>query len=318
MRVLITGGAGFIGSHLAERLIALDCDVVCLDNFNNFYDPEIKNRNIEKALASRKHTVLTGDILDCDFLDRVFEEAFDAVVHLAAYAGVRQSIALPELYTNVNVQGTLNVLEHCRRYKVPRFIFASSSVVYPGHSDVALTEDEVMLRPLSPYAATKVAGEALCHTYHHLFGISMHVLRLFTVYGPRQRPEMAIHVFAKKMLKNQPVKVFGDGRSSRDYTFIDDVTDGIARSVERCEGFKVINLGTSRPTHLDDLITILGKRLGVEPQLEFLSSQPGDMKDGLADITLARELLDYEPTVQLEEGIGAFCTWLETSNNNRG
>lgn len=313
MKILLTGGAGFIGSHLAERLLAAGHEVVCLDNFNDFYDPAIKQRNIERALSSPGYTLVTGDILDRDLLDRVFDKhgGIDCVAHLAAYAGVRPSIERPEIYQRVNIEGTVNLLERARIYGVPRFVFASSSSVYGGRTEVPFRETDDVMRPISPYAATKVAGEALCHAYHHLFGLAVHVLRFFTVYGPRQRPEMAIHLFAARLRRGEPVRIFGDGGSSRDYTFIDDIVAGVQASIERCAGFQVLNLGGSATTSLDGLIALLGRRLRVEPVVERAPEQPGDVPVTFADVSRAERLLDYRPQVDIETGIGRFCDWLE-------
>lgn len=310
MRVLVTGGAGFIGSHLCERLLALGREVVCLDDFNDFYDPAVKRRNVAGALGHDRFSLVEGDILDGALLDRVFAEPFDAVVHLAAYAGVRPSIERPLLYQRVNVEGTLNLLERCRARRVPRFVFASSSSVYGGRTDVPFCETDDILRPVSPYAATKVAGEALCHAYHHLFGMGVHCLRFFTVFGPRQRPEMAIHLFARRMLRGEPVTVFGDGTSARDYTYIDDIIDGVAASVERCAGFAAVNLGGARPTALADLVAEIGRQLGVEPILAHAPDQPGDVPVTFADISSAARLLGFAPKVDLAEGLARFCRWL--------
>lgn len=314
MKVLVIGGAGFIGSHLAERLLVSGHDVVCFDNFDDFYDPELKKRNIGRAMESKRYKMVTGDILDRDRLDRLFEDEFDAVAHLASYEGERGSVDRPDVYQRVNVEGTLNVLERCRDYKVKRFVFASSSSVYGECNEVPFREVDAVMRPISPSAATKVAGEALCHAYHYLFGIDVHILRLFTVYGPRQRPDMAIHLFANNILKGTPVKMFGDGRSSRDYTFVSDVVDGVAASIEKCSGFEVINIGAARPTCLDDLVEVLGKRLGKTPTIENSGPHLGDVSITFASVDRAREILGYEPKVGLEEGIDAFCTWLEERN----
>jgi UDP-glucuronate 4-epimerase len=311
MRVLVTGGAGFIGSHLAERLLADGHEVVCLDSFNDFYDPDLKRRNIQKALASSGYTLVTGDILDKELLEKLFADEFDAVVHLAAYAGVRPSIERPGIYQRVNVEGTLNLLEQCRLKEVPRFIFASSSSVYGGRTEVPFRETDNVMRPISPYAATKVAGEALCHTYHQLFGLNVHALRFFTVYGPRQRPEMAIHLFASHILRGEPLPLFGDGRSARDYTYIDDIVDGVSASVRQCKGFEVINVGGSNTTSLDDLVEMLGVRLNTTPIIEREPEQAGDVPITFADVSRAKALLGYVPKVGIEKGIDLFCTWLE-------
>ncbi len=310
MRILITGGAGFIGSHLAERLLNEKHEVVCLDSFNDFYDPSLKRRNIEKALSSSSYTLITGDILDCNLLDKVFAKQFDAVVHLAAYPGVRPSIERPDIYQRVNVEGTINLLEQCRLRKVPKFVFASSSSVYGGRTSVPFLETDNVMHPISPYAATKVAGEAFCHTYHQLFDLNIYALRFFTVYGPRQRPEMAIHLFANHILRGEPLPVFGDGRSARDYTYIDDIVTGVVKSIERCKGFEVINLGGSKITSLNKLISLLAKRLNTEPIIKRSSDQPGDVPITFADIARAEKILEYVPKVGIVEGIDQFCTWL--------
>ena len=311
MRVLVTGGAGFIGSHLAERLLAENNDVVCLDNFNDFYDPGLKHRNIEKAFWSNRYTLISGDILDEELLDKVFAEPFDVVAHLAAYAGVRPSIEQPEIYEKVNIRGTMNLLERCRRFNVDKFVFASSSSVYGGRREVPFCETDDISRPISPYAASKVAGEALCYTYHHLFNIAVHALRFFTVYGPRQRPEMAIHLFARNMIERETITLFGDGGSSRDYTFIDDIIDGVVASINHCEGYEIINLGGSKTTSLKQLVSLLSKRLDLEPKIEHTKDQPGDVPITFADVSHAASLLGYEPKVGIEEGIDRFCDWLE-------
>jgi UDP-glucuronate 4-epimerase len=316
MKILITGGAGFIGSHLAERLLASSCEVVCLDNFNNFYNPKIKRENIKNALMHDNYTLMEGDILDVDFLNRVFKTGFDSVVHLAAYAGVRPSIEQPSLYQKVNLEGTVNLLEQCRLNKIDKFVFASSSSVYGGRTKIPFLETDSVTKPISPYAATKAAGELLCHAHHHLFDIKMNLLRFFTVYGPRQRPEMAIHLFARQMLQNKKIKIFGNGLSSRDYTYIDDIIDGIVAAIDNLNGFEIINLGGSSTTSLNRLVELIGKRLNVTPDIEKTENQPGDVPITNADITKAKKLLNYEPKTAIESGIDRFCTWLETRDKN--
>ena len=312
MRVLVTGGAGFIGSHLAERLLLADHEVVCLDNFNDFYDPELKRRNIEKALSYNHYTLAVGDILDKDLLNKLFSDPFDAVVHLAAYAGVRPSIMRPAKYQRMNVEGTVNLLEQCRMKEVPKFIFASSSSVYGGRTTVPFQETDDVTRPISPYAATKVAGEALCHTYHYLFGMNIHALRFFTVYGPRQRPEMAIHLFANRIQRGETIAVFGDGKSARDYTYIDDIVDGVTASVDRCSGYEIINIGGSKTTSLMDLVKMLSNRLNKPPIIQQMPDQPGDVPITYADVTKAKNLLGYAPQTDIVQGIEKFCAWLKT------
>jgi UDP-glucuronate 4-epimerase len=311
MRILVTGGAGFIGSSLSDRLLTLGHEVVCLDDFNDFYDPALKRANVAQALSHPRYALVEGDILDAALLDRVFAAPFDAVAHLAAYAGVRPSIENPALYQRVNVEGTLALLERCRAAGTPKFVFASSSSVYGGRTDVPFRETDDVSRPISPYAATKLCGEVLCHTYHHLFGTAVHCLRFFTVYGPRQRPEMAIHLFASAMREGRPVRLFGDGGSSRDYTYIDDIVDGVIASIERCAGFEILNLGGSSATSLTRLVELVARRLGATPRIERLPDQPGDVPVTFADVAKAARVLGYAPRVGIEEGIGLFCDWLE-------
>ncbi|MBN2341734.1 MAG: NAD-dependent epimerase/dehydratase family protein [Deltaproteobacteria bacterium] len=310
MKILVTGGAGFIGSHLCERLLGRGHQVVCLDNFNNFYDPKIKRDNILTALKSPDYTLVEGDILNTKLLDTLFETPFDAVVHLAAYAGVRPSIQDPQLYQKVNLEGTVNLLEQCRRHDIRKFVFASSSSVYGGRTEVPFRESDNIMHPISPYAATKAAGEAICYSFHHLFGIHMHLLRFFTVYGPRQRPEMAIHLFARQMLENQPIKMFGNGESCRDYTYIDDIIDGVTASTENCNGFEVLNLGGSRTTSLKQLIELIANGLNITPIIDQLPNQAGDVPITFADVSKAQRIIGYAPKVPIEEGMRRFCRWL--------
>ena len=262
--ILLTGGAGFIGSNLAEVLLERGARVVALDNFDSFYAESIKRRNIEKALASSNYRLVEGDIRDRDRLDGLFaEERFDCVVHLAARAGVRPSIEDPVEYCSVNVDGTAKLLEACRAHKVERFIFGSSSSVYGNNHKVPFSEEDPVDRPISPYAATKKAGEVLCHTYHHLFGLKVACLRFFTVYGPRQRPEMAIHKFVRKVINDETLDQYGDGKSARDYTFVSDIVRGIVAALAHVESYHIWNLGGSECLSLTDLIheieTAVGK-----------------------------------------------------------
>ncbi|HZI93057.1 MAG TPA: NAD-dependent epimerase/dehydratase family protein [Patescibacteria group bacterium] len=313
--ILVTGGAGFIGSHVVGRLLARGDSVLVLDSFDNYYDPAIKRRNLRAAIgdaATSRFALVEADIRDTTAIGEVFAgNDIDAVVHLAARAGVRPSIEAPLLYDEVNVKGTNNLLEACRRHGVRRFIFGSSSSVYGDSTDVPFREDARVDRPVSPYAATKVAGELLCYTYHHLFGIDVSCLRFFTVYGPRQRPEMAIHKFARLILQGQPLQRFGDGRTERDYTYIDDILDGILKALDQVSGYDVFNLGESRRVSLSRLIEIIESEIGVRAKVESMPEQPGDVKMTCADITHAREKLGYAPTVPIEEGIRRFVTWLK-------
>lgn len=318
MRILVTGAAGFIGSHLSERLLGLDHEVLGLDNFNDFYDPAIKERNVEAARAHPAFELVRGDILDRDLLDGVFARFQpERVVHLAAWAGVRPSIARPALYQKVNVEGTTNLLERCRHQGIDRFVFASSSSVYGDREEVPFRETDPVDRPISPYAATKAAGELLCYTWHHLFGLHAHCLRFFTVYGPRQRPEMAIHKFARQIAAGEPVTLFGDGSSSRDYTYIDDIIDGVVAAVERVEGYRIYNLGESETTRLIDLVEMIGAALGEQPQIQWLPNQPGDVPRTFADVSRARAELGYAPRVPIAEGIRRFADWYRDQEGRR-
>jgi UDP-glucuronate 4-epimerase len=310
MKVLVTGGAGFIGSHLVERLLGRG-DVVCtLDNLNDYYDPAIKRRNMESALRHPSFRFLEGDILDESFLARVFsEQAFDVIVHLAARAGVRPSLERPLLYEQVNVQGTIHLLEQMRRCGIRRFVFASSSSVYGNVKEIPFREDARIDRPVSPYAATKAAGELYCHNYHHLYGISTTALRFFTAYGPRQRPDMAIHKFVRLIDEGKPVPFFGDGNSERDYTFITDIVDGVVAAVDRDLGFEILNLGESRTTRLLDLVRIIEEALGKKATLKSMPMQPGDVERTCADVTRAGKLLGYHPSTPVEKGIPEFVAW---------
>jgi UDP-glucuronate 4-epimerase len=309
--ILITGGAGFIGSHLAERLLADGHAVVAFDNFDPFYDPQIKRRNIRAALASPSYRLVEGDIRDRGALDAVLASArFDAIVHLAARAGVRPSIERPELYADVNLLGSARVLESARVHRVARFLFGSSSSVYGNNPKVPFAESDPVDHPVSPYAATKKGGELLAHTYHAVFGMDVACLRFFTVYGPRQRPEMAIHKFARRLLAGQEIERFGTGSTSRDYTYISDIVEGVVRALDRCEGYHVWNLGGSRTHDLDGLVIKIAERLGVVPKIRPMPSQPGDVERTWADIRRARDDLGWEPRVDLDEGLDSFLTWL--------
>jgi UDP-glucuronate 4-epimerase len=314
--ILITGGAGFIGSHLAESWLADGRRVVVLDNFDAFYDPALKRRNVAAAASAggARFRLVEGDIRDGALLDALCAgERFDAVVHLAARAGVRPSIADPVLYSSVNLDGTTRLLEACRRHGVRRFLFGSSSSVYGNNRKVPFAEDDPVDHPVSPYAATKKAGELLCHAYHHLFGMEVACLRFFTVYGPRQRPEMAIHQFARLLGAGAAVPRFGDGSSARDYTYVTDIVAGVRRALDRTRGYHVWNLGGARTVTLAELIAKIAAGLGVEPRVEARPAQPGDVERTWADIGRARRELDWEPLVGIDEGIARFLDWLRRS-----
>ena len=310
--VLVTGGAGFIGSHLAERLLDDGRRVVVLDNFDEFYDPSIKRRNVAAALERPGYRLVEGDIRDGEALDSVLgSERFDTVVHLAARAGVRPSIEDPLLCASVNLDGTTRLLEACRRHDIERFIFGSSSSVYGNNPRVPFSEEHPVDHPISPYAATKKSGEVLCHVYHHLYGMHVACLRFFTVYGPRQRPEMAIHKFASALTQGREIQQYGDGSSARDYTYVSDIVDGIVRAIERVSGYAIWNLGGSRTVTLSELVSGMARRLGVPARIRQLENQPGDVDRTWADISRARRELDWSPGIDIWRGLDLFLEWFE-------
>ena len=326
MNILVTGGAGFIGSHLCERLLSLGHDLTVVDNFNDFYDPAVKRRNILQVeetagCAVRSLRLCEGDIRDIPFLDRVFlDSAPEVVIHLAAMAGVRPSIERPRLYAEVNLNGTLNLLEASRSAGVRRFLFASSSSVYGNNPKVPFAESDPVDNPISPYAATKKGAELLCHTWHHLYGISIACLRFFTVYGPRQRPDLAIHKFARMLSSGRPLPIFGDGTTSRDYTYIDDILDGVVRALEwtACDHprYDIFNLGESRPVELRRLVAVLEQAIGIPAKREQLPMQAGDVERTCADLTKSTAVLGYRPTTEIEEGIARFVTWFREQQDD--
>jgi UDP-glucuronate 4-epimerase len=310
VRVLVTGAAGFIGSHITGALLDRGDEVVCIDNFNDYYDPALKRGNVGSFLDSDRFRLVEGDIRDVDLLNRTFKTLEpDAVIHLAAMAGVRPSLEEPKTYFDVNVNGTLNILECVKAYGKPRLLFASSSSVYGGNKKVPFSEEDDVSCPVSPYAASKRAGEIMCYTYHHLYELAIHCLRFFTVYGPRQRPEMAIHKFTRLINEGLEIPVFGDGSSRRDYTYIDDILDGVLKSLDRCEGYRIYNLGESRTTTLASLIGFIEVHTGIRAKISHLDDQPGDVPVTYADIRRAREELGYDPRVPIEEGLKRFIDW---------
>jgi UDP-glucuronate 4-epimerase len=311
--ILVTGGAGFIGSHLTERLLARGDRVTAFDDFNDFYDPARKRENVAAFLdrgAHEKYRLVEGDIRDADKVEALFASGgFDAVVHLAARAGVRPSLAEPILYEEVNCIGTLRLLEAARRHGPRLFLFGSSSSVYGINEKVPFSETDEVDKPISPYATTKRAGELLCFNYHHLYGFKVACLRFFTVYGPRQRPEMAIHKFTDLLWRGRPVPLFGDGQSRRDYTYIDDIVDGLVATLELAPGFEILNLGGAETTALSDLVRYLAALLEVEPRIDYLPAQPGDVPITYADVHKAGRLLGYAPRVPIREGLRRFVAW---------
>ena len=311
MKVLVTGAAGFIGSHLTERLIARGDEVVGLDNFDTFYDPHVKRANIEPALAGGRFELVEGDIRDGACVEGILAGGdIDVIVHLAAKAGVRPSIDDPVGYVDVNINGTVVMLEAARKAGTKRFVFASSSSVYGNNRKVPFAETDNVDYPISPYAATKKAGELICHTYSHLYGIGMTCLRFFTVYGPRQRPDLAIHKFARLILAGKPIPVFGDGSMRRDFTYIDDILDGVVAAMDRRGGYEIYNLGESRPVRLDVLIAEIEKALGAKAVIDRKPMQPGDVIQTYADVSKARRDLGYDPHTDIATGLARFVRWL--------
>jgi len=308
--ILITGGAGFIGSHLVERLLSEGHEVICLDNFDSFYASEIKRANLRLAENNPRFTLIEGDIRNPESLKKLFEQhQIEKVVHLAARAGVRPSIAQPQLYEDVNIKGTINLLEVCKEFSIGQFIFGSSSSVYGTNSKVPFSEDDKIEMPISPYAASKRAGELFCYTYHHLYNIPMTCLRFFTVYGPRQRPEMAIHKFTRLIDEGKEIPMFGDGTSQRDYTYVSDIIDGITNALGKPFEFEIFNLGESCTVELKYLISFIEDSLGKAAKIKKLPPQPGDVPITFADINKARALLGYNPKVSIEAGIQQFIAW---------
>src|SRR5437868_6061927 len=309
MRILVTGGAGFIGSHLVEKLLATGHEVSILDDFNDFYDPQTKQANIAAVAGDvATHRI---DLRDSAAVNLLFQrEKFDAIAHLAARAGVRPSINQPQLYYDTNVSGTLHLLEAARHTGIDRFIFASSSSVYGVCKEVPLSEDFHLTQTISPYAATKVAGEFLCSTFSHLYQMRMIALRFFTVYGPRQRPDLAIHQFTRKILAGQPIDEFGDGTARRDYTYIDDIIQGVIAAL-KYDGamWEIFNLGENETVQLKDLIEAIEAAVGRKAKINRLPEQPGDVPLTCADISKARQLLGYNPTTKLPDGLPRFVEW---------
>jgi len=308
--IFVTGAAGFIGSHLCEKLIEQGFQVVGIDNFDPFYDQEIKKRNLSSFENHPNFTFYTQSITNITALEKIFENhKFEIIVHLAAKAGVRPSIEQPFAYHRTNVDGTLNLLEMSRHHNVKRFIFASSSSVYGNNKTVPFSEDQSVDNPISPYAATKKQGELICYTYHHLYKINIFNLRFFTVYGPRQRPEMAIHKFIRLIDNDQPIQVYGYGKPKRDFTYIEDIVQGVLKAIEKVEGYEIFNLGESQTISTNDLLKLITKKLGKQAIREDLAMQPGDVDITYADISKAKKMLDYNPETDLEEGLINMIGW---------
>jgi len=315
-RYLVTGGAGFIGSQLTGQLLENGDEIVCIDNFNDFYDPQIKADNIKEFKDNEKFSLERGDIIDKDFLEDVFNKySFDQVIHLAARAGVRPSIKDPLLYEEVNVKGTINILECLKKHNISKMVFASSSSVYGVNQKVPFSEGDLLQQTISPYAVTKVAGELMCYSYSHLYNMAITCLRFFTVYGPCQRPEMAIHKFTRAIFNGEEIPVFGDGLSQRDYTFVDDIVVGIRSAIEKKFAFEIINLGNSYAVKLKDLIAVLERAIGKKAKIKRLEAQPGDVPVTYACIDKAKRMLNYNPQTRIEAGVEKFVTWYRKNNN---
>ncbi len=315
--ILVTGGAGFIGSHLVERLLGENIwRVSVVDDFNDFYAPELKRANISAHLENPNFRLYEIDICDTQGLEAVFaENEFDAIVHLAARAGVQPSLSQPKLYAETNIGGTLNLLEMARKYNVRQFVFGSSSSVYGVNCKIPFSEDDKISQPISPYAATKAAGELLCHTYSHLYDIRAVCLRFFTVYGARQRPDLAIRKFSELILQEKPIQMFGDGTTRRDYTFIDDIIGGVRAAIDYAgSDFETFNLGESQTVELKRLIELLEENLGKKAIVERMPIQAGDVPQTFADISKSRKLLGYNPQTKIEEGIRRFAEWIKNSS----
>lgn len=307
---LLTGGAGFIGSHLTRRLFERGDRVTVLDDFNDYYDPARKRANVAPFTQRDDYRLVEGDIRDTELVDSLFADGgFDSVIHLAARAGVRPSLRQPILYEDVNCIGTLRLLEAARHHGPRTFVFGSSSSVYGINRKVPFAEDDRVDLPISPYATTKRTGELLCFNYHHLYDLKVSCLRFFTVYGPAQRPEMAIHKFTDLLARDEPIPLYGDGGSRRDYTYIDDIVDGIEAALDLAPDFEIFNLGGAETTALSDLVRWLAEELAVTPRIEYLPDQPGDVPITYADVSKAARMLGYSPKVPIREGLKRFVEW---------
>lgn len=314
--ILVTGGAGFIGSHVCESIMDKSEKVICVDNFNDYYDPGIKQDNIGKLKSNPKFKLFKEDITDIKSLEKIFiEEDIDAIVHIAARAGVRASIENPFLYEKVNVLGTLNILELARKYKVKKIIFTSSSSVYGLNKNVPFSEQDLVNNIISPYAATKLSAELLCKAYHNMYGIPIICLRLFTVFGPRGRPDMAPFKFMDLIDKGKSIPVYGDGKSKRDFTFVGDIVEGIKSALFSELKFEIINLGNSNPFELNEFIEILEVELGKKANIDGQGEQKGDVPMTYADISKAKRLLNYDPKVSLKEGVKRMVEWYKQKGN---
>ncbi len=310
MRILLTGAAGFIGSNLTDRLLEKNEKIIAIDDFNDFYDPKIKEENLKQAVKNPNFKLYKGDITDKALINKIFKEnSIDVVCHIAARAGVRPSLQDPVLYEEVNCLGTLNLLEAAKRHPVKNFVFASSSSVYGINSKVPFSEDDPISQPISPYAATKRASELMAFTYSPLYKIPVTCLRFFTVYGERGRPEMAVANFTRLIYEGKEIVVNGDGTAKRDFTYIGDILQGVLASIYKPFPYEIINLGESRVVEVNYLISLIEKKLGKKAKIKYLPPAPGDVPITYADISRAKKLLGYEPKVQIEEGIERYVRW---------
>ncbi len=310
MGILVTGGAGFIGSHVCEALLEKGISVACIDNFNDYYNPEFKEENISKCLKNRNFKLHRIDITNIEDLRAIFKKnRIEKIVHLAARAGVRSSIEQPLLYENVNVLGTLNMLIMAKEFEAENFVFGSSSSIYGNTKNIPFSESEKTDSPVSPYAATKKSGELMCHAYSHMYNIPITCLRLFTVYGPRGRPDMAPYKFTELIYKNKELEMFGDGKTKRDYTYIKDIVDGILAAVDKEFKFEIINLGNSKPVELRQFISIIEENLGKRAKIKKMPLQPGEVDVTYADVKKAKRLLAWKPKIRVEDGMKKFIEW---------
>lgn len=320
MRILLTGAAGFIGSHTAERLLHRGHEVVGLDNFDPFYERRLKERNLATLRGRAGFTFVEGDLLDRDLVARLLSEPrCDGLIHLAALAGVRPSIARPMDYQRVNIEGTMGLLEAARAAGTARLVLASSSSVYGVRSQIPFAEDDPANEPASPYAATKRCTEILAYNYHHLYQMPIRMLRYFTVYGPRQRPEMAIALFTRKIRAGEPITLFGDGASARDYTYVDDIAEGTVATLEHCEaGYEIYNIGGTRTTTLKRLVALIEQNVGKEAVIEWLPDQPGDVPITCASVAKLHDAVGYDPQTPIEEGIRKYVAWVAAGEDADG
>ncbi|MDD3887295.1 MAG: GDP-mannose 4,6-dehydratase [Patescibacteria group bacterium] len=310
MKILVTGGAGFIGSHTIRKLLDKKYNIICVDNLNNFYNPKIKINNLKPFLDNKKFKFYKVNICNNKKLANVFaNEKIDKIIHLAARAGVRPSLEKPEIYAKTNILGTLNLLELSVKHKIKNFVFASSSSIYGNNNKVPFSENDIVDDQLSPYAATKKASELLAKTYHNLYGLKCTGLRFFTVYGPSSRPDMAPYLFVDSIYHGREIKKFGDGTSKRDYTFIDDITDGIISALDKNLDFEIINLGNNKPIKLNYFISVIEKLLDKKANIKKFPSQMGDMKITYADISKAKKILNFQPKVSIEQGMQKMVEW---------